>query len=74
MLDFEAVVKRCLGMKSLVEQFDRLTGSNLSLSGTPLDLLIDEATGRTSEDLRLFTEFVYIAIWTPLLERQRNGS
>ena len=34
-MDFEQVLHHAAGNKELVAQFDRLTGSNLSLKGSP---------------------------------------
>lgn len=47
----------------LVREFDRLYGSNLSRRGTPLELEIDDATGRTNADLGAFVAFVYECVW-----------
>ena len=41
-----------------VKEFDRLKGTNLSRRGSPLDLLIDESTGRLEHDFNEFVEFV----------------
>lgn len=41
-----------------VEEYDRLTGSNLSRRGTGLDLAIDQASGRLETELHAFAIFV----------------
>lgn len=46
----------------LLEEFDRLRDTNLSLRGTALDLQIDLACNRLDHDLELFAEFVQEAI------------
>lgn len=53
---FVDFVIACSSERSLVAQFDRLRGTNLSRRGTGLDLAIDDATGRT-EHCRLWLEF-----------------
>lgn len=53
----------------LVREFDRLKGTNLSRCGSPLDLLIDESTGRLEHDFAEFVEFVRTAIY----ERVKGG-
>jgi len=45
--------------KDLIAEFDRLKGHNLSRVGTPLDLMIDDSTGRTEQALDDFTDFVW---------------
>ena len=50
----------CAGNKELIKEFDRLSGSNLSLQGPPINFMIDEATGKLKEDLTLFCDFVYV--------------
>jgi hypothetical protein len=52
----------CLAVASstpdLVSEFDRLTGHNLSRTGSPIDLAIDDASGRTEAGAKEFIEFV----------------
>lgn len=47
----------------LVKEFDRLKGTNLSQVGHPLDLMIDESTGRLEHDFNEFVEFVRDVIY-----------
>ena len=47
----------------LVKEFDRLRHTNLSQIGSPLDLLIDEQTGRLEADFNKFVEFVRDCIY-----------
>lgn len=54
----------CINETEMVQEYDRLTGSNLSLRGTPIDLLIDEATGRLDDELREFIYFIYDCVYT----------
>lgn len=51
-----------------VAEFDRLTGHNLSRHGTGLDLMIDDASGRTEAGIREFCEFVRDHVYTPTKE------
>lgn len=64
---FAEVVFKCAENKALVAEFDRLTGSNLSMKGSGLDRMIDDATGRTAEGVEQFVSFVHEFIWLPLL-------
>ncbi len=50
-------VKLCASNRELLAQYDRLRGTNLSLHGAPMDLLIDQATGRLEADALGFFEF-----------------
>jgi hypothetical protein len=58
------IILHSAGNRDLVREFDRLTGSNLALVGSPLDISIDEASGRLSADVRAFVAFVatYVAL------------
>ena len=47
----------CARNTELVREYDRLRGTNLSRRGTGLELMIDDATGRTEDDVRGFVEF-----------------
>lgn len=71
-MDFEQVLYHCAGDKDLVAQFDRLTGSNLSLKGSPLDVAIDKASGRTNAELASFIAFVFEFVWLPLIGNMPN--
>lgn len=42
----------------LLEEFDRLNGTNLCMKGTTIDRHIDAATGRVSDDINKFIKFV----------------
>lgn len=62
--------RQCLGAaasnKELVAQFDRLTGHNLSRTGKPIELMVDDACGRTETALRDFVAFVRDCIYERL--------
>ena len=47
----------------MVKQFDRLKGTNLRQAGRPIELLIDEHTGRLEHDFEEFVEFVRDVIY-----------
>lgn len=65
-LTFLGCVLRSLDNDELVAQFDRLTGRNVGRKGSPLDLVIDEATGRQADDLDAFIAFVRDVVWDRL--------
>lgn len=52
----------------LVTQFDRLYRTSLSklTVRSPLDLMIDEATGYDKDQILKFAAFVFSYIWLPL--------
>lgn len=63
---FRACVKAAAANIELVAQFDRLRKTNLSLSGKPLDLAIDQASGRLDADISAFIEFVHDTVYERL--------
>ncbi len=69
-MTFIETVRICLKTPELVSEYDRLRGSNLSRKGTGLDLLIDDSTGRTKDEMRGFVQFVWEHIWTPCVSQQ----
>lgn len=73
LLTFEDVLRVAAGNRELLKEYDRLTGSNLSLKGTPIELAIDDQTGRTTEEFRKFASFVLEHIWLTVLEDQFCG-
>ena len=56
-------VIECSENKELIEQFDRLNNTNLAMKGTPIDISIDEATGRQHDDVMKFIDFCWEYIW-----------
>lgn len=66
-MTFEECLLHCAGSKELVEQFDRLTGSNLSMKGSPIELMVDRASGRTNAEIDAFVGFVHEFVWLPLI-------
>lgn len=59
-------VSAALDSRELVEQFDRLHGTNLLGKGTPIERMIDQTTGKLVRDVFRFLEFVYEAIYSRL--------
>jgi hypothetical protein len=69
-MTFAEVVQHAATNKDLLREYDRLSGTNLALRGTPLDIQIDLATGRIEAEIPAFVEFLYEAIWLPLLAQE----
>lgn len=69
-MTFEECAVFCIKQRGLVEQFDRLRGTHLLpfLNRSPIDVMIDEATGNepSDEDMALWMDFVWDCIWTRL--------
>ena len=55
-----------VGCAELVEQYDRLQGSNLSMKGSALAVEIDKASGRMESEIKDFILWVYDVVWTRL--------
>ena len=56
----------CAGQKELVSEFDRLAGTSLGENKSPINQMIDEATGKERADIVKFIEFVYDCVWLRL--------
>ncbi len=63
-MSFMQCLMACAENKELVKEFDRLAGCDLSFSGTPIDRMIDEATGKLANDIQKFIAFVWGCVWT----------
>jgi hypothetical protein len=61
------------GTPELVKEFDRLTGHNLSRNGSPLDLAIDDATGRTEDGAKDFINFVRECVFERIQKEKANS-
>ena len=53
----EPWLRLCAGNGELLANYDRLLGTNLAGRGTPIDRLIDEATGKLEEEVRAFFDW-----------------
>lgn len=51
-LTFIACVFEVSGYTEFVREFDKLCGCNLSLKGAPIELMVDEATGKLESDMK----------------------
>lgn len=71
-MTFEECLKKCAETDELVKEFDRLNNTHLSTLSqrTPLDRMIDEATGRDREAVQKFAGFVTEFIWLPMITSQ----
>jgi len=63
---FAQCLKSCIENREFVEQYDRLSNTNLSMKGTALDLMIDEATERGTEEIKGFVDFVFDVVFLRL--------
>lgn len=65
-MTFSDCVIECSKHRELVENFDRLCGTNLSQVGrrAPINQMIDEATGRDEDSMAKFCAFVWEYVWT----------
>lgn len=62
-LSFGACVEETWNAGDFLERFDKLHGTSLSGSCTPLEKLIDEATGKNLEDFQIFLRFVWNVVF-----------
>lgn len=60
MLDpwFVICLRETIDTPELLEQHDRLYGTNLCRRGAAIELAVDDGSGRTSDDLDKLTDFV----------------
>ncbi len=50
-------LKMCSRSENFLREYDRLKGTNLICAGSPLDIMIDDATGKSKEDIKRFLVF-----------------
>lgn len=50
----------------LVQNFDRLYDATLTARTSPIERMVDEATGKRDDDMRAFVEFVHDSIYMRL--------
>jgi len=68
-IPLETCIREALNQPELLEQFDRLNETHLSKRRSPLEQMIDEATGYpgfSEKEMRHFFDFVRDYVWKPL--------
>lgn len=62
-MNFQETVMFCYENDEFVKQYNRLTNSDLKQIKKPLDFEIDVQTGKLSDDLKKFVDFVFDTVW-----------
>jgi hypothetical protein len=62
-LTFLQCVKEASGCIELLAQIDRLFRTNLLGKGSPIERMVDDATGRNDADIQTFLRFVWNCIF-----------
>lgn len=67
-MTFEDCCKYCLNNKTLVEQFNRLTGLRLGAERSKIEKIIDASCGYEpdNEAIPAFVSFVFQYVWVPM--------
>lgn len=63
---FLACLGEAINTPELVRQHDRLYGSTLMSRVTPIERMVDKATGKADDDMKAFVEFVHRYIYLTL--------
>lgn len=73
-LAFVEMALICIAAPEFVQEFDRLTHSNLRRRGSGLELAIDDACGRMDQDFKKFLQFVWDSVFLrlPLIEETKK--
>lgn len=63
---FLACLDEAVATPELIEQFDRLKGTSLSGGRSPIEQMVDRATGKLAEDAAEFSAFVHDCVYLRL--------
>ncbi len=66
---FHLCLREAAATPALVAEYDRLCGTDLSRRRAPIVQMIDDATGKTEDDVRGFAEWVKRCVYEPLVSR-----
>lgn len=66
-MSFEDCVKMVWETPELIEQYNRLTGSKIQAKRSPLEMMIDDASGYEKAEMFKFFDFVYKYVWLTFL-------
>ena len=71
MMKIEEIIKdtfiKCYENKQFIAEYNRLTNSNFKEVKTPLEQMIDIETGKTSDEILKFIDFVFKFVVIPVL-------
>lgn len=62
-ISFLACVNEACQCRELLANVDRLYGTNLMRRGAPINLIVDDAIGKTDDDMKTFLRFVWNCIF-----------
>ena len=66
---FIVCLRESIAAPELVANFSRLYGATLGARSTPIEQMVDMATGKAKDDMRAFVGFVHFSIYTRLPEK-----
>ena len=62
-MSFMECLGHCISEPELIANYDKLRGTNLSRTGSPIDLAVDQATGRMNAEIEGFIEFCWDCVF-----------
>jgi len=65
---FLACLSDAIDTPELVEQFDRLYGATLTGRKSPIEAMVDRATGKQEDDIRAFVRFIHDCVYLRLTD------
>ncbi len=75
-MKIEEIIKdtfiKCYENKQFIEEYNRLTNSNFKEVKTPLEQMIDIETGKTSDEILKFIDFVFKFVVIPVLLKKEK--
>lgn len=76
MMKIEEIIKdaviKCYENKQFIAEYNSLTNSNFREVKTPLEQMIDIETGKTSDEILKFIDFVFKFVVIPVLLDKEN--
>lgn len=57
-MKFDDIVVECYNNLEFVKEYNRMTGSSIRTSKTPIEYLINKSTGKEKDELTNFVSFV----------------
>lgn len=60
---FFVCLKEVLETEGLVENFNRLYGASLGVHKQPIELMVDQATGKANDDMSKFIDFCWDTVF-----------
>lgn len=71
-ISFRDCVFATVAEPEFLKEYDRLRGTSFAGTASPIERMVDEATGRFKEDCSHLIGFIFTHVWMPFKTKQKD--